>query len=471
MKRKGFYRLSALALALVFVLGLLPITTASAAPQLEDPNVTYLAEENQLFAANNLVAGKAATLYIPIINRGSDEATNLSCELPYSGDPLAFPFESTTQAAVSAKAYKKFDPAENNGKGALVDWDGSSLKEGERAWFELSGVTALSSLSQGSLQLVFTMNCDGLSAPQQIKMTVYVTNSSWRPPSGGSGNRSKPKVIIESFSFDRDRIYAGDTIRLNISVRNTSSAEAITNLQLNYSSEGGVILPSSGSSNSVFLGEIKKGEAYQLVLFLNIAPDAEAKTYPLAVQLVYESAKNFTEYKEETNIAIPVMQGIRVRLTDPVIYGDPWVGQGISMSLSLYNLSKATIYNCSAEVEGEGLSLEEPFFGGNVSAGGTMRADLSIVPDQAGEVQGQVLISYENVYGEVTVESIDFSIFVNDFGGNGGQMEEPMPMPETRAPRNLGWLVWLLVGLVVAGGAVALIIILRKRRKKFLEEL
>ena len=172
MKRKGFYRLSALALALVFVLGLLPITTASAAPQLEDPNVTYLAEENQLFAANNLVAGKAATLYIPIINRGSDEATNLSCELPYSGDPLAFPFESTTQAAVSAKAYKKFDPAENNGKGALVDWDGSSLKEGERAWFELSGVTALSSLSQGSLQLVFTMNCDGLSAPQQIKMTV-----------------------------------------------------------------------------------------------------------------------------------------------------------------------------------------------------------------------------------------------------------------------------------------------------------
>ncbi len=471
MKRKALSRFGALALALAVLACLLPIAPAAAAPQLEDPTVTYLKEENELLEANMLVAGKEATLYIPTINRGDAPATGLSCELPYSGDALAFPFESDQQASLKAVPFKKYDPAGNDGKGALVDWDGASLAEGERGWFKLSGAKALASLTQGSLQLVFSITCAEDPAPQQIKMTVYVTNPSWRPPSGGSSARSKPKVIIESYSFDRERIYAGDTVRLNISVRNTSSAEAITNLQLNYSSETGVILPGSGSSNSVFLGEIKKGEAYQLVLFLNIAPDAEAKTYPLALQLVYESAKNFTEYKEETSIAIPVLQGIRVRLTEPVVYGDPWVGQGISMSLSLYNLSKATIYNCSAEIEGEGLSLEEPFFGGNVSAGGTMRADLIVIPDRAGEVQGKVLINYENVYGEPTVESVDFTMFVNDFGPSGGG-EEMMPMPEEPvAKANLGWLLWLVIGLVVAGGVVALIIILRKRRKKFLEEL
>ena len=474
MKRKGLSRLLTLAAALAVLACLLPLgRVAAAAPQLQDPNVTYLDEENALLAGNAIVAGKDAKLYIPIINRGDVPANSLQCVLPYSGDPVAFPFESSTLADVNAVPYKKFDPSANGGSGGLVDWDGTTLAVGERAWFELTGVKALTSLTQGSLQLVFEVFCAGSSAPELIKITVYVTNVSWSPPVGGSGNRSKPKVIIEAYSFDRERVYAGDKLRINLSVRNTSSAEAITNLLLTYSSDGGVLLPSSGTSNSVFLGEIKKGEAYQLVLFIDVSSGAEAKTYPLSIQLAYESARNFAEFKEETSITIPVLQRIRVRLTEPAMYGDPWVGQGIMMSFSLYNLSKSTIYNCSVEVAGEGLSLEEPFFGGNVSGGNMMRADVSVIPETAGEVHGQFLVNYENIFGEITTETLDFTLFVQDFGGRGSEETfDPGVMPEQNsAAGSFAWLWWALIGAVVLGGVIVLIVVLRKRRKKFLEEL
>lgn len=472
MKHRGILRLVALTAVAATLICMLPAASlADPAPRLEQPSVTYLNEENDLLADNMLVAGKEATLYIPIINRGDATAVSPTCVLPYSGDPGVFPFDGT--ANVSATPYKIYDPTGNNGKGALKDWDGAELKPGERAWFKLTGVKALASLSQGNMPLVFNVTCNGLTS--MVAMTVYVTNASWKPSAGGGGSsyKSKPKVIIESYSFDRDRIYAGDTIRVNICVRNTSLTEAITNLQLDYNDEGGMILPTSGGSNSVYLGEIKAGEAYQLAVFLNVAPDAEAKTYSLGVKLVYEGTKNRAEFTEETSIALAVLQRIRVRLTDPVVYGDPWVGQGVSMGVSLYNLSKATIYNCAAEVQGEGLSLEEPFFGGNVAAGGTMRADLSVISEKAGEVNGQILITYEDVYGEATSETVDFSMFVNDMAPDDGAME-PMPeaMPEAApASKGMAWYWWLLIALAVAGGAVVLIVVLRKRRKKYLEEL
>ncbi|MDO4572546.1 MAG: hypothetical protein Q4C13_04190 [Clostridia bacterium] len=474
MKHKGLLRLTALLAAAAAVICLWPgAALANNAPQLESPSVTYLREENAFIDDNMLVAGKEATLYIPVINRGDAAASNIVCELPYSGDALAFPFESAAQANAVAAPFKKYDPAGNNGAGELVDWDGASLGAGERAWFQLTGFTALASLAQGSMELVFQVSfAEG--GPVNIKLTVTVTNTAWTPSSGGgSSYRSKPKVIIEAYSFENERIYAGDTIRVNISVRNTSLTEAITNLQLDFSDEGGKILPVSGGSNSVFLGSIEKGEAHQMVLFLSVAPDAEAKTYPLSVKLVYEGTRNRSEFTEETSIAIAVLQRIRVRITEPAIYGDPWVGQGVSMGISLYNLSKATIYNCSVDVAGEGLSLEEPFFGGNIAAGNTMRADISVISELGGDVNGQIVVSYEDVYGEVSTETVDLSMFVNEMApvAESEPFAEPTPGEPAPSGRGMTWYWWLLIAVVVIAGAVVLVIVLRKRRKKYLEEL
>ena len=45
------------------------------------------------------------------------------------------------------------------------------------------------------------------------------------------------------------------------------------------------------------------------------------------------------------------------------------------------------------DVVGDGVTLEESYFGGNVAAGGTMRADLNLTPTMAGELDAKVRVT------------------------------------------------------------------------------
>ena len=74
----------------------------------------------------------------------------------------------------------------------------------------------------------------------------------------------------------------------------------------------------------------------------------------------------------------------------------PWVGQSCALYFALYNMGKAPIYNCMVDVEGEGLAMEETYFGGTVAAGSTMRADFSIIPSVGGDIAGEIVITYED---------------------------------------------------------------------------
>ena len=130
------------------------------------------------------------------------------------------------------------------------------------------------------------------------------------------------------------------------------------------------------SINNV-VGTIDKEDAYVLSVKLQVAPDAEAKPQLLAIKLSYEGTKNRSDFEETASVSIPVQQKARVRINDPVVYDDPWVGSNVSVGLTLYNLGKSTLYNCMVDVVGDGVTLEESYFGGNIAAGGTMRGTRS----------------------------------------------------------------------------------------------
>jgi hypothetical protein len=118
----------------------------------------------------------------------------------------------------------------------LEDWSSGDIAIGDRAYFEVSG-TLLSSAPAGTYTLNFTVTYSG-GLKDNIPVTIVVreaSSDSGSSSSGGSSYKSKPKVIIESYSFDKDTIYAGDTVTLRLVIANTSKREAITNLQLDFS--------------------------------------------------------------------------------------------------------------------------------------------------------------------------------------------------------------------------------------------
>lgn len=461
-------------LAVTLLLTALPLSTALAADANHIELFTDVTndEEKTLLQTYSQYAGEEITFYVPIINKNLANATNLTCALQYTDptDVTQNPFAATP--ALTCAPYRTWNSTANT----LDGWDGSVLAIGDRAYFKVTG-TLLSTLAVGPVNLKFTITYDdgsttGLTDTVNVSIEVR-EKSSDSGSSGGSGYRSKPKVILESYSFSEDPIYAGDTITLKLVVANTSKREAITNLTLELSNEAGVILPAPGGSNSIFIGTIDKDEAYVQTIKLQIAPDAEPKSQLLSIKLSYEGTRNRSDFDETASVSVPVQQKARVLINDPQIYDDPWVGSSVAVGVTLYNLGKTTLYNCMVDVVGDGVTLEESYFGGNIAAGGTMRADLNVTPTTGGQSNAQVRVTYEDVNGNPTEELLPMNMFVNEEPSGGmvspgdGAMEIPGDKP---ASANIGWIFWTLGGIAVVTGAVFLGIKAKKKRERALEE-
>ena len=413
--------------------------------------------------------GDTIAIYVPIKNNSGSTLTNLSCELAVSTDTTVFPFENPddTKTTVAWKAHQVADG------GALVAWNGSSLAADGHAYFKLD-IAFGDGVSEGYYSVPFTVKCD--SGTSTVKVVVYCrgvdTTGGSSSSGGGSSYKSKPKVIIEAYEFEQSPIYAGDVVQLRLVIANTSSREAVTNLQLDYACESGAVIPAPGGSSSVFLGTIDKNGVRALTINLQIAPDAEAKSQVLAVTLSYEGTKNRADLEEKASVNVPILQKARVRFNDPVVYDDPWVGSNVSIGVSLYNLGKSPLYNCMVDVVGDELSLQESYFGGNVASGSSMNADISVIPQIAGDIEAKVRVTYEDVYGNQTEELLPLKMTVNDempamaaSPGDAGQM------PSDKPAGGIGWIFWVLGGLTVAAGVVVLVLRLKKKRERELEDL
>lgn len=345
--------------------------------------------------------------------------------------------------------------------------------------------------SKGTKMVGFLLKFkDSAGADQEELITVPVTVLDSPAGSGGSsssssgtGSRLTPKVIIEGFSFDPMQVFAGDQFELAIDLINTSNREAVRNMQVSLSDASGVVMPAANGSNTQYVERIeiagsKKGNTKALIFPMQIVPDAEAKSVLLTVDIVYNGASTKNEYKSTETIAVPVQQRQRVRFSDPVVYDEAWVDQTVSMSTQMFNLGKSPIYNAEVTVTGEGLAMEEAYFGGNVAAGSAMRAEFNVIPSVGGDLSGEVIVTFEDVYGRQTEERMPFTLFVNELQPEveafdpamEGMGEEPVPEDTTVRIFGIPWYILIIVLIVLAVIIILLILRARKKRQKELME-
>ena len=285
---------------------------------------------------------------------------------------------------------------------------------------------------------------------------------------------SIPRLIIESYSLSSDKIYAGETFDLNFELRNTSSSENIQNIQIRVKDADttATIVPASGGSNSLYVSKISRGESSSQKISLQTAPDAEAKAYTLSLEFTYEAASTNAAHTTTETISIPILQKIRLKCDDPVIYDEMgWVGSGCSMYVRMYNMGRSSVYNCMVDVEGQGLKMEESYFGGTLAPGSTLSADFSVIPSEAGDIQGTIVISYEDVYGEPGEERLPFTLYVEDPAAMmPDPMEEDMMMEPEPEKKGLPWWGWAIGAGALGGGGTVGVKALRRRRERMLEE-
>lgn len=307
---------------------------------------------------------------------------------------------------------------------------------------------------------------------QKVSDTVNIVKTSPRVASsdGPVSTGSKPKLIIESYSLSSARVFAGDEFTLTMVIRNTSESRDVKNLTVTVEDSTNSIRPGNNGSNTFYIGKIADEDSHTLTVTLTTEPAMEAGTYTLAVGFDYETSSH-VEYTGSETISVPVAQRLRVSLNEPTIYGDYHaLGDRISMFFSLNNLGKATIYNCTVSVEGDGLAMDESYFGGNIGPGTTMSADFDVISSVGGEIAGAILVTYEDVYGEVTEERVPFTVFVEEPAPYDPGMTDPMypdyPIDEPVGGAGFIGSIWMWVVIAVVGAGVIVLIILLVKRKK-----
>lgn len=291
---------------------------------------------------------------------------------------------------------------------------------------------------------------------------------------------SMPKLIVESYSVapkspkegdPKDRLFAGEPFILRFTVRNTSSRETVKNIQITVSNAANAILPASGGSNSLYIQSIGKGESVDCKLELQSVPDAEAKPQNLSIAFDYEGAEVQKSYSIKQDLTLAVSQRMRVKVDDPTVYGEGIMpGSTAGISFGVYNQGKGTIYNCMVNVEGKGLRMEESLSGGNISAGSSMRADFNIIADEPGEIKGNIIVTYEDVYGVETRVEKPITLNVEE-EQSGMEFVDPMAEEMMNPGAKQGGFPWLWVAIGAAVIALAVVLLLVRRKKRRSREL
>ena len=301
---------------------------------------------------------------------------------------------------------------------------------------------------------------------------------------GGETTQTLPKLVVDSYSFSEEKIYAGETFTLTFTVRNTSNEEDTKSILLTMTNnaETGKLTPAEGS-NTLYIDKLAKGESKTLSMSIATAPDTEAKAYEIKLDFEYEGTKTrpatLAKGASSASIPVTVMQKIRLKIDDPTVDGEAMEGESVPVYFSLYNMGRSPIYNCMVTVEGDGLSLEDSFFQGTVAAGNSMRADLSVITATPGQIDGEIVISYEDALEEKMEERLPLSLYVTEAYNPdaNGDMDDPgfIDQPTIGGmddPSSSGtpvW-IWIALGAVVAAAIVVAIILLKKKRAKMLED-
>lgn len=301
-----------------------------------------------------------------------------------------------------------------------------------------------------------------------ISVYVKVNKGYTQPTPTVSINTDMPVLMLDSYSVNTEKLYAGENFTLTLTVKNTSSSESVKNIQLKLTDSTGTVIPTSGNSASAYISGLSRGDSKQVSFSLQSSPDAAEGKYSLSLSMTYQGSKSLASFSASENMTVSVLQKQRIKVDEPTLYDEAVVGTVTGVSLAIYNMGKAPVYNCMVSVEGEGLSLVESYFGGNLEAGGTLRPDLEILTSEAGLISGNIVITYEDAYGVQSSQTVPIEIRVQEEDNSVIIANTSSPNTSKQDNASSAW-IWIIAAIAVI--AVLIIIFAAKKRKKDIEDI
>lgn len=302
----------------------------------------------------------------------------------------------------------------------------------------------------------------------------------------GEQDRTKARLIVDSFETIPGEIFAGQPFELKVRMKNASTNVAASNIMFTFNSEeveSSPIFTSDTGSTSVVVNDLAPGEVAELTMIFKAEPTAEQKSYRMTIVEQYDSPE-FKNAKEEVKISLPVRQEPRLNTsTIDVMPESINVGSESNVMFGINNTGKVLLYNVMARFEADSIQITDTYVG-NVKPGETGNVDamLTGIAPTVDDGKVKIIISYEDENGVVTEVEKEMTLFVNEMmdefagmdGGMGidamGGMDEMEAMAEEQGFVSRFWKPMAALAAVAVLGVLAGIKIRKKRKAEAEEE-
>lgn len=278
-----------------------------------------------------------------------------------------------------------------------------------------------------------------------------------------------PHIIVSQYDYGDAQVSAGNTIDLALTISNTSRHYDLDNIVMKITTGDGFAITSS--SNTYYFDSLNVNENITKTISLQASPSAEAQSYPINIEFSFQYIANDKRVSgtSSESISIPVTQLDRFSVNEIQTPTSIYVGDEYEVSVNFVNLGKNVVYNVTAQLEGNMQNSGERSFIGNVASGTEDSADFYITPTQAGTIEGQIVISYEDSNMNVKQVSKPFTIQVDEYPVyDTGFDDMPVIDPVPQEPESPFTLQNILLFLVFAGvtGATGYMTVLRIKAKR-----
>jgi hypothetical protein len=255
---------------------------------------------------------------------------------------------------------------------------------------------------------------------------------------------SQPKLMVESYTLDQTYLGAGESATIAVTIKNTSSSQPVKNIKLSFSEGSGEILPEGTGAH--YYKQIAKGNSYTWIFVVTATTTAQSKPHTATITMEYEDSHG-NAVNASDRIILQVRQPVRLEYEEPSFPHRVTQGDTPPFTMSLMNLGKSTIYNVLLKFDIPSLSTGGSVLVGTILPGEsqTGRTNFRVGSEALGAVEGTLLLSYEDDYGEYYEKEISLSTTIEK------KLDIAIPgdTAATTASSEFPW--WTLLA---AGGAV-----------------
>lgn len=256
---------------------------------------------------------------------------------------------------------------------------------------------------------------------------------------------SSPRLMVTSYKTEGGFISPEGKTTLSVTVKNMSKTTNVRNIKLSCSDESGEIR--SESLDTMYVEALSAQSSYEWKHSITAVNTAAVGTHRMTFTAEYEDASGNALSSSDT-LSVDVKQPAKLEYDGASLSPKSYQGETQSVSVTLINSGKSTLYNCKIDFDIKGLNSGGAVFVGEIAAGESQNGvgNLSVSDEMLGKTQGKITITYEDAFGKQYEKTEEVSTTIEKRPEKNEDEEE-----EEKKKNNLWWL-FILIGIVVGGG-------------------